>query len=117
MQYTELINIGLKILAAIISIILTCKVKPWLEQKLGKEKLDQMIIIVKELVASAEQMLKSDDPTGEKRKAYVTQQLIAMGYKMTEQLNAIIESQVWTLNQEKKTVNAVVKQADCIQDK
>lgn len=109
MNYTELINVGLKLLAAIISIIITCKVKPWLEEKIGKEKLEISMKYVTSLVAAAEQMLKEDDPDGTMRKRYVIEQLTMMGYEITEQLNAIIEAEVWKLNQDKKVVEAEVK--------
>lgn len=101
-DYTFIINTAIKIIAAIISIVITCQIKPWLEAKIGKEKLDRLVLIVTELVRCAEQMLKEDDPTGEKRKAYVVQQLVDLGYEITEPINAIIESQVLALHKDKE---------------
>jgi len=50
-------------------------------------------------VEAAEQMLKDDDPDGTKRKAYVIEQLCVLGYTITEEINAYIESEVYKLNQ------------------
>lgn len=51
-------------------------------------------------VRAAEQMFKKDDPTGDKRKAYVVERLCELGVKITEEVNALIEAAVFDLNLE-----------------
>lgn len=97
-----LLTYGIRIIGAVIAIFLTSKVAPWLNEKISKEQAEKLILITRQLVNSAEQTLKIEDPTGERRKAYVEAQLVAMGYELTEAVNAIIESQVLTLHQSNK---------------
>lgn len=96
-----ILEIVVKILAAgVIALIgmLLPKVKQYLTEKFGQDKIDKVGELVNVFVAAAEQLLKQDDPTGEKRKAYVVDQLKALGYEVTEWINAYIESAVYNLN-------------------
>jgi hypothetical protein len=110
---TEYIEIIGKILGwAIVVIItyLTPKVNAWLVEKVGAEKAEKLRKLIEELVAAAEQMFKEDDPTGEIRKKYVEQQVEALGYQITEDVNAMIESMVWRLNQSNDPLKDYMKE-------
>lgn len=98
MDYAEIIG---KILGAVVVAIiayLTPKFNAWLEAKVGEEKAEVLRRLIMELVTAADQLFKADDPTGQIRKRYVEQQIEALGYKITEDVNAMIESAVWSVN-------------------
>lgn len=57
--------------------------------------LDQFIA---DLVAAAEQMYKKDDPDGTERLHYVQAMLVEAGYEVTELVQAMIESKVFSIN-------------------
>lgn len=57
-----------------------------------------LLLLIDSFVEAAEQLLKDADPTGSKRKAYVEEQLTALGYAVTEQIDAYIEAAVYELN-------------------
>lgn len=61
---------------------------------------DEFEKMLYKFVKAAEQMFKKDDPTGEKRKAYVVERLCELGIKITEEINALIEAAVFDLNLE-----------------
>ncbi len=96
-----ILEIAIKILAAgVIALVGTLlpKIKQYLTEQFGQDKINKIGELVTVFVAAAEQLLKEDDPTGEKRKAYVVDQLKALGYEVTEWVNAYIESAVYNLN-------------------
>jgi hypothetical protein len=98
------LEIVIKILAAgVITLVgmLLPKIKQYLSEKFGQDSIDKLNNLVSIFVAAAEQLLKEDDPTGEKRKAYVVDQLKALGYEVTEAINGYIESAVYNLNKNK----------------
>lgn len=98
------LEIVIKILAAgVITLVgmLLPKVKQYLAEKFGQGSIDKLNNLVSIFVAAAEQLLKEEDPTGEKRKAYVVDQLKALGYEITEAINGYIESAVYNLNKNK----------------
>ena len=98
------LEIIIKILAAgVITLIGTIlpKIKQYLTEKFGQDSIEKITNLVSIFVAAAEQLLKEDDPTGEKRKAYVVDQLKALGYEVTEAVNGYIESAVYNLNKNK----------------
>lgn len=67
----------------------------YLKGKFENENLDKFI---EECVKAAEQMYKLEDPSGDKRLAYVQKMLVEAGYEMTEAIRAIIESKVYEVN-------------------
>lgn len=98
MDYAEIIG---KILGAVVVAIiayLTPKFNAWLEAKVGSEKAEVLRRLIMELVTAADQLFKTEDPTGQIRKRYVEQQIEALGYKITDDINAMIESAVWSIN-------------------
>lgn len=74
------------------------KLKEYIEvQKESIENKD-LLLLIDSFVEAAEQLFKVDDPTGQKRKAYVEEQLTALGYEITKQIDAYIEAAVYEIN-------------------
>lgn len=72
----------------------------WIKTKIGEKEQEQFDYFLNELVRAAEQMFnKEDDSDGSKRLSYVQEVLIESGYELTDALRALIEAQVFTLNQ------------------
>lgn len=95
----------LEIIARILGALLACgliyflpKIDSYLKEKLDEERAAKLKRIVSELVEAAEQLYKKDDPDGSIRKQYVEEQLKALGYQLTEYINALLESAVLNLN-------------------
>ena len=95
----------LEIIARILGALLACgliyflpKIDSYLKEKLDEERAAKLKRIVFELVEAAEQLYKKDDPDGTIRKQYVEEQLKAIGYQLTEYINALLESAVLNLN-------------------
>lgn len=101
MNFIEVLEIIAKILGALIAcgvIYLIPQINAWLKEKIGEEQAEKLTRIIGELVSAAEQMYKADDPDGSIRKKYVEEQLQALGYKLTEYINSLIESEVLSIN-------------------
>lgn len=97
----EIIEIVGKLLGATLVVLcayLTPKIKAWLEVKIGKEKTDAVLKLIENFVTAADQLYKTEDPTGEIRNAYVKDQLQKLGYTITDELNSFIESAVKKCN-------------------
>ena len=60
----------------------------------------KVMLLIENFVTAADQLYKADDPTGVIRKKYVEDQLKALGYAITDELNAFIESAVKKCNKE-----------------
>ena len=67
--------------------------------------LDQFIA---DLVAAAEQMYKKDDPDGSIRLGYVKTMLVEAGYDITEAVQAMIESKVFSINLASKGAEQII---------
>lgn len=72
--------------------------KAWLEQRIATKKDHELESIIYQFVNAAEQMYKEEDPTGEMRKDYVINRLHTLNIKITDLINAKIESAVFNLN-------------------
>ena len=97
----EIIGMIIKIVVAVASLAVTAlapKLVSWIKEKIGSENLKKLNEYVAILVAAAEQMLKADDPTGEKRLNYVLEQLTNLGYTITDQIRATVEAHVFEIN-------------------
>lgn len=73
------------------------KVSEWLEAKINKETLAVVENLIDNFVKAAEQLYREDDPTGAIRNTYVKKNLEELGYVITEEINAYIESKVFDL--------------------
>jgi len=66
---------------------------PWLKEKLGEQRLADLVYWIGVLVRAAEQMFK--DKTGSDKLDWVKGQITALGYELDEgALRALIEAQV-----------------------
>lgn len=74
------------------------KLKEYLEVQKESIQNKDLLLLIDSFVEAAEQMFKLNDPTGEKRKSYVEEQLTALGYAITKQIDAYIEAAVYELN-------------------
>ncbi len=75
------------------------KLKAYLEARIDSMENDDLALLIASFVEAAEQLFKVDDPTGQKRKEYVIKQLTELGYTITSQIDALIESAVYEINQ------------------
>ena len=97
----EIINIAIKVVATLLAFgaaWLGRYLVAWLKTNLDEKEevlLDQLIA---DLVAAAEQMYKQDDPDGSERLHYVQAMLVEAGYEVTEFVQAMIESKVFSIN-------------------
>lgn len=95
-------DIIIKTVAALVGTGLVCVLKmtyAYIKARLDHAAQENLDKFVTELVASAEQMYKQDDPSGVQRLDYVNQLLIENGYELTDAIRALIESKVYDLNQ------------------
>ena len=100
MDYEVILNIIIKILAAIFvsfASLAASKLKVWLATKIDEKNLSKIKDYICEFCMAAEQTLKAEDPTGEKRKAYVIEQLMRLNVEVTPYINAMIEAFVYNL--------------------
>lgn len=106
---TEILDVVIRLFAALfvgIVAYLAPKISSFL--KINGESIasEEVMKIVLCFVQAADQLMKDDDPTGEKRKKYVIDQLEALGYEITDAVIAMIEGSVWQVNN--SSVDAVV---------
>ena len=92
-----------KLLGAILVALLAWlapKVEVWLGTNTTAREEEAIRAVVKNLCRAAEQLLKEDDPTGDKRNEYVREHLELMGIEITEMVVAMIEGEVFNINRE-----------------
>lgn len=94
----QIIDIIIKLVAIILVAYVLPELKNWLSNKIGEEKATKLAEYIEKFVKAAEQMYKEVDETGEKRKQYVIDQLKDLGYVITDEINARIESEVFDIN-------------------
>ena len=92
----------LKIILAVISLlgtIVTVVLVPYIKSKTTEKQRDNIYTLISIAVSAAEQVLKIEDPSGEKRKRYVVEYLNSKGIKISEDdLDVFIEAAVKDLN-------------------
>lgn len=77
---------------------LVYKLKEFVSSKIKNIEDSRLRDIVETFVNAAEQLLKDEDPTGEKRKEYVVNQLHLLEIEVNGLVNAMIEEEVFRLN-------------------
>ena len=97
-EIIELVVKALFGLLAIGGIWLVGFVKDVLKTKVEAQQASELDRLIYDFVAAAEQQLKADDPDGTKRKAYVVEQLNAVGIAISQEINARIEAAVYEIN-------------------
>lgn len=97
-DYTTIIEIIISLFSAII----TAFVIPVLKQKLSAEKREKLLFWVQTAINAAEQIYGSK--TGEQKKDYVVSFLLSKGIVFDiDEVNALIESEVYKLTQQAQT--------------
>lgn len=97
----EIVKIIVEVVVALLGLgglYLINLIKKWLQQRRDESEMSAVDSLIEQFVAAADQLLKGDDPTGEKRKQYVIDRLGEIGYKLTDIFNAKIEAAVFQLN-------------------
>ena len=94
----QIVDIVVKLAAIILVAYVLPEFKKWLTIKIGEEKAEKLAELIYKFVTAAEQMYKDTDATGEFRKQYVMEQLRKLGYVITDEINAQIESEVFNIN-------------------
>ena len=74
------------------------KLKEFVSSKIKDIEDKKLRDLVETFVDAAEQLLKDEDPTGEKRKEYVVNQLHLLEIEVNGLVNAMIEEEVFKLN-------------------
>lgn len=69
----------------------------FIKEKAAQIKDLRIRAVVDSLVNAADQLLKKEDPTGEKRKAFVIKRLEDLNIKVTDYVDALIESTVYNI--------------------
>lgn len=90
-----------KILGAVfvgLCIFAARKLKEYIETKKKSIENADLLLLIDSFVEAAEQMFKLNDPTGEKRKTYVEEQLVSLGFAINSQIDAYIEAAVYGIN-------------------
>lgn len=77
---------------------LVYKLKEFVSSKTKDIEDKKLRDLIETFVDAAEQLLKDEDPTGEKRKEYVVNQLHLLEIEITGLVNAMIEEEVFRLN-------------------
>lgn len=102
---TNLYEIIGKLLAALLVGLLaylTPKAKEWLEANTDASTNENIRRMAESFARAAEQLYYEQDPTGEKRRQFVQEQLQALGVEVTEAVINMIEGAVWEINTENK---------------
>lgn len=97
-EIIELVVKALFGLLAIGGLWLVGFIKEVLKTKVEAQQASELDRLIYDFVAAAEQQLKQDDPDGTKRKAYVVEQLNAVGIAISQEINARIEAAVYEIN-------------------
>lgn len=84
------------IVKALALIILTGYVVPWLKAQLKAKGREDLAKLVGDLVAAAEQIFVGTKQ-GEQKKAFVVEELAAMGHSIDGETDAMIEAAVYRL--------------------
>lgn len=97
----NLIDIVVKIIAALLAIggaWLIGKAKAYFAAKIEATENADLIRVIEQFCAAAEQIFKMDDPTGAKRKEYVQGLLVDLGIEVNSAIDALIEAAVYRIN-------------------
>lgn len=91
------INEILSIVFALVIVVISRYLIPYLKTRLEKEGQEQLVELIEALVQAAEQIY-TGVKQGEQKKQYVVKALAEKGISITESTNAMIESAVYSLD-------------------
>lgn len=93
----ELLNNALYIVMSLAIVIVTRYLVPYLKARLSAANQEELIQLIENLVQAAEQLFTAAK-SGEQKKEYVINALAGEGIAVTEPINAMIESAVYSLD-------------------
>ena len=93
----EILNNALYIIMSLAIVVVTRYLVPYLKSRLEKDGQEQLIQLIENLVKAAEQIF-TQAKSGEQKKEYVVNALSEKGVLITESVNAMIESAVYSLD-------------------
>lgn len=91
------INEILSVVFALVIVVISRYLIPYLKTRLEKEGQEKLVELIEALVQAAEQIY-TGVKQGEQKKKYVVKALAADGVEITESVNAMIESAVYSLD-------------------
>lgn len=97
----EIMELAVKAILGILGLLgiwLIGWIKDYLKARVETEQAAELDRLIYDFVACAEQTLKKNDPSGRLRKQYVTEQLMALGFAISQEVNARIEAAVYGIN-------------------
>ena len=109
---SEIYDIIGKLLAAVLVGLLAWlapRARAWFVANTDKNTQERVRQLVQSFARAAEQLLRDTDPTGEKRKRFVREQLTALGVEITEAVLNMIEGEVWEINTENRKAQVQAK--------
>lgn len=93
----EILNYALYLIMSVAVVIVTRYLVPYLKARLSAANQEGLIQLIENLVQAAEQLFTAAK-SGEQKKAYVVNALAKDGVEITESVNAMIESAVYSLD-------------------
>lgn len=93
----EIMNNVIYIIMSLAIVIITRYLVPYLKAKLTAANQEELIQLIENLVQAAEQLF-TVEKSGEQKKQYVVNALAKDGVEITESVNAMIESAVYSLD-------------------
>ena len=93
----EILNYALYIIMSLAIVIVTRYLVPYLKARLTTAEQEGLIQLIENLVQAAEQIF-TQAKSGEQKKEYVVNALSEKGVLITESVNAMIESAVYSLD-------------------
>lgn len=93
MDITPIVNAVIQLVAVVITIVVIPKVIELLNEKIGKEKTDDLLKWIDVFVRAAEQTIES----GPDKKSFVLKCLQAKGFKITDDVDNAVEAAVQML--------------------
>ena len=97
----EIMELAVKAILGVLGLLgiwLVGWIKDALKARVEAEQAAELDRLIYDFVACAEQTLKEKDPTGKIRKQYVTENLMALGFAISQEVNARIEAAVYGIN-------------------
>lgn len=93
----EILNYALYIVMSLAVVVVTRYLVPYLKARLSAANQEELIHLIENLVQAAEQLF-AGEKMGEQKKEYVVNALSEKGVLITESVNAMIESAVYSLD-------------------
>lgn len=93
----EILNDVIYVVMALAVVVVTRYLVPYLKARLTAAEQEGLIQLIENLVQAAEQLFTAEK-SGEQKKEYVINALTEKGVLITESVNAMIESAVYSLD-------------------